>query len=94
MIATVARLALVLAAAAAGATGVRRLLRRRGAGGAGRRRGVAEQNMVCECGARYRAVGTGRHRVVWPADAGQQEALMAGECPQCGRSLDQLRVAD
>lgn len=71
--------------AAVAAAGIRHLLRRR-------RRAVedtaaSEQRWTCACGAEYRVVGTGRHRVVWPADGEQSDAVMGDECPACGHSL-------
>ena len=50
--------------------------------------GAAEDRLTCACGAEYRAVGMGRHRVVWPADRHQRDALTSSECPACGRPLD------
>ena len=49
---------------------------------------AAEDRVTCACGAEYRVVGMGRHRVVWPADGDQREALTSSECPSCGRPLD------
>ena len=49
---------------------------------------AAEDRMTCTCGAEYQVVGTGRHRVVWPAEKDQRDALTSSECPACGRPLD------
>jgi hypothetical protein len=77
---------LALVGAVAGAVGRRILTRRRGdvAGHAQQ----PEQRWTCECGAQYRVVGVGRHRVYWPVDGDQREAVMSSECPQCGRPFD------
>jgi hypothetical protein len=75
---------LLLLGAAAAAPGARFLLLRRGAAP---ERADHETRLACGCGAEYRVVGTGRHRVVWPADAGQDQAVMGKECPACGRPL-------
>ena len=48
----------------------------------------AESGITCSCGAEYRVVGTGRHRVVWPAVEDQRAALTSSECPACGRPLE------
>jgi|tagenome__1003787_1003787.scaffolds.fasta_scaffold16907664_1 hypothetical protein len=76
---------LALCGAVAGAVGHRIITRRRAdaAGSAD-----AHESLTCACGAQYRVVGTGRHRVYWPADADERGALMSSECPECGRSLD------
>ena len=76
---------LALCGAVAGAVG-RRIITRRRADAAGSARG--DEPLTCACGAQYRVVGTGRHRVYWPADADERGALMSSECPECGRSLD------
>lgn len=71
--------------AAAAAAGLRHLLRRR------RRRdhaSTAERRWTCACGEEYRVVGSDRHRVLWPAGGTQDEAVMGGECPSCGRPLE------
>jgi hypothetical protein len=47
-----------------------------------------EERLTCTCGAEYRVVGKGRHRVVWPADGDQRDALTSSECPACGHPLD------
>jgi hypothetical protein len=49
---------------------------------------AAEDRITCACGAEYRVVGMGRHRVVWPAGKDQRDALTSSECPSCGRPLD------
>jgi hypothetical protein len=72
------------AVAAVAACGIRRILRRRRSG---EDTTAPDQSWVCACGAEYRLVGTGRHRVIWPADGEQSDAVMGGECPACGRSL-------
>ena len=76
---------LALVGAVAGAVGRRILTRRRGdvAGSA-----QPEQRWTCTCGAEYRVVGKGRHRVYWPADGNERDAVMSSECPQCGQPLD------
>jgi hypothetical protein len=53
---------------------------------------AAEDRITCACGAEYRVVGMGRHRVVWPADKDQRDALTSSECPACGRPLDAARA--
>jgi hypothetical protein len=75
---------LALVGAVAGAVGGRLLTRRRddAAGSA-----APEQRWTCACGAEYRVTGTGRHRVYWPVEGDEREALMSSECPQCGRVL-------
>jgi len=70
-------------AAGIAALGIRQLVRRRRTADTT----APEQRWTCACGAEYRVVGTGRHRVVWPADADQSDAVMGGECPACGRPL-------
>jgi hypothetical protein len=85
---TVNRLRLVvlaLCAAVAGAVGRRIITRRRGDASDS---APSQEPVTCACGARYRVVGTGRHRVYWPADADERDALMSSECPECGRRLD------
>jgi hypothetical protein len=72
------------AVAAVTAGGIRHLLRRRGSG---EDTTAPEQRWTCACGAEYHLVGTGRHRVIWPAGGEQSDAVMGGECPACGRSL-------
>jgi hypothetical protein len=75
---------LALTGAFAGAVGGRLLTRRR----AGQADPAApEQRWTCACGAEYRVTGAGRHRVYWPADGSEREALMSSECPHCGRPL-------
>jgi hypothetical protein len=69
----------------AGLTARWRSGRRQDDGGAG---APAEERITCVCGAEYRVVGTDRHRVVWPADGDQRDALTSSECPACGRPLD------
>jgi hypothetical protein len=49
---------------------------------------VAEQRFTCACGAEYRIRGAGRHRVYWPVNGDEREAVMSSECPNCGRPLD------
>lgn len=41
----------------------------------------------CECGAAYRIVGSGRHRIYWPLDAPPGEPIIDGRCASCGRAL-------
>jgi hypothetical protein len=41
----------------------------------------------CACGERLRTVGIGRHQVHWLADAPEDEPLLDGTCPACGRTL-------
>jgi hypothetical protein len=84
-----ARLVVVALAAAAGAAtaraaGLRRRSRPRAldAPQAG-----AGDLVTCACGERYRSVGTGRHRVLWPDAGTQEQALMSPECSACGRPL-------
>ena len=50
--------------------------------------GAEAEHLTCACGADYRVVGMGRHRVVWPAEKDQRDALTSSECPACGRPLD------
>ena len=76
---------LVVLAGAAGAVGLRRVRARRGGATDAPE---AHQALTCACGAEYRVVGTGRHRVIWPAGSGQEQALMSSECPACGRPLE------
>jgi hypothetical protein len=76
---------LALVGAVAGAVGGRILTRRRGDAGTS---GPREQRWTCACGAEYRIVGSGRHRVYWPADGDDREAVLSSECPRCGRPLD------
>jgi hypothetical protein len=76
---------LALVGAVAGAVGGRILTRRRGGAGTS---GPREQRWTCACGADYRMVGGGRHRVYWPAEGDDREAVMSSECPRCGRPLD------
>lgn len=76
---------LALVGAVAGAVAGRIVSRRR-AGNASPE--VPEQRWTCACGAAYRVVGSGRHRVYWPLDGEQREAVMSSECPNCGRPLD------
>jgi hypothetical protein len=76
---------LALVGAVAGAVGGRIVSRRR-AGSASPNE--PEQRWTCACGAEYRVVGSGRHRVYWPLDGEQREAVMSSECPNCGRPLD------
>jgi hypothetical protein len=78
-------LVLLLVGAIAGALGLRRTLRRRRASDSSP---AAEQAWTCACGEEYRVVGTGRHRVLWPARGNQEDAVMSGECSNCGRSLE------
>jgi len=46
-----------------------------------------QEDFRCECGARYRVSGIDRHRVYWPAGAGENEPLLGTECTSCGRPL-------
>ena len=42
----------------------------------------------CECGHVLRVSGGGRHRVYFdPANAGLDEPVIDGACPNCGRGL-------
>jgi hypothetical protein len=79
-----------VAAAGAGLTAARR----RGRGGAGGRGGDAGDETVgideiwtCTCGTRFRIAGAGRHMVLWPADAPQDEPVLGDRCPSCDAAL-------
>ncbi|HEV7751275.1 MAG TPA: hypothetical protein VGO71_07025 [Baekduia sp.] len=48
---------------------------------------VAATMWSCVCGERLRTVGSGRHQVHWLADAPEDEPLLDGACPACGRTL-------
>jgi hypothetical protein len=52
-----------------------------------RRTSARRPTMRCECGQDYRFSGEGRHRIVWPAGAGEADALLTGACIRCGREL-------
>jgi len=87
-----------LAAAAVAASGAAGwfLLRRRGTGRpAAVRRDEREpapqprEPWTCECGQEYLVAGRDRHRIYWPAGAGDGDPTLAGECRECGRSLAQ-----
>jgi hypothetical protein len=78
---------LALIGAVAGAVGGRIVAKRRGATGT-EPSAAPEQRFTCACGAEYRIVGTGRHRVYWPVGGDEREAVMSSECPSCGRPLD------
>jgi hypothetical protein len=41
----------------------------------------------CACGQPLRTVGMGRHQVHWLIDAPEDEPLLDGTCPSCGRTL-------
>jgi hypothetical protein len=83
-----------VAAAAAGgvAGGIAALLRARRGGPVPRRLTRQEPEAAvamwsCACGERLRTVGIGRHQVHWLADAPEDEPLLDGTCPACGRTL-------
>jgi hypothetical protein len=76
---------LALTGAVAGAVGGRIVAKRRGEA---EPPPVAEQRFTCACGAEYRIRGAGRHRVYWPVNGDEREAVMSSECPNCGRPLD------
>jgi hypothetical protein len=76
---------LALIGAVAGAVGGRIVAKRRG----GTEPSPAPEHFfTCACGAEYRIVGSGRHRVYWPVGGDEREAVMSSECPSCGRPLD------
>jgi hypothetical protein len=78
------RLSALLLGGGAIALGLRELLRRRSTGPD---HDAGTQRWTCACGQEYEIVGTGRHRVVWPAGGDQRDAVMGDECPSCGRAL-------
>jgi hypothetical protein len=41
----------------------------------------------CACGTEYRMTGTGRHRVLWLADASESDPVLGTACVSCGRPL-------
>jgi hypothetical protein len=41
----------------------------------------------CSCGARFRVAGAGRHRVLWVADAPEDEPVLGDRCPSCDQPL-------
>jgi hypothetical protein len=87
------RLALLLAggaaAAAAAAAGAGEYLRRRRKGEAtpDTSQEPQTQTWTCACGAEYHVTGLDRHRVFWPADGQESDAILSGECPACSRPL-------
>ena len=48
---------------------------------------AAATTWSCVCGERLRTVGIGRHQVHWSVDAPEDEPLLDGTCPACGRTL-------
>jgi hypothetical protein len=85
-----ARLVVVALTAAAGAAVARAAVQRRPS--RPRALDVPQTNgggdlVTCACGERYRSIGTGRHRVLWPDAGTQEQALMSPECSACGRPL-------
>jgi hypothetical protein len=76
---------LALVGAVAGAVGGRIVAKRRGDAEPSP---APERRWTCACGAEYKVTGAGRHRVYWPVDGDERQAVMSSECPNCGRSLD------
>jgi hypothetical protein len=54
---------------------------------AGGRQGTGDETWTCSCGTLFRVTGAGRHRVLWPADAPQDEPVLDDHCPSCGSAL-------
>ena len=79
----------ILALAAAGvslAAAVAGLVRRRRArSGAQPREALRDER--CECGQEFRVAGAGRHVVFWVAGAPEDDPVLGGDCPRCGRGL-------
>jgi hypothetical protein len=49
--------------------------------------GDARRDWRCACGQAYVVTGTDRHRIYWLAGADEQDPVLGGECPECGRPL-------
>jgi hypothetical protein len=48
---------------------------------------LAARTWRCGCGADYRIVGSGRHRIYWPLQAPPDQPITDGRCAQCGSAL-------
>jgi hypothetical protein len=55
--------------------------------------GAGQHEHTCECGARYRVAGVGRHRIYWPADAPEDAPVLGDRCVACGAPLPSSRRA-
>lgn len=42
---------------------------------------------TCECGQKYKVTGVDRHRVYWPAGAGEDQPVLGTQCVACERPL-------
>lgn len=54
---------------------------------------ATHQTYTCRCGATYRASGTDRHRVYWPADAPDAAPVLGDRCLECDARLPGGRAA-
>jgi hypothetical protein len=82
----VAAVVVTVVAAAGGAVAFAAARRARSGSGAAEQ-GAEAESWTCTCGTAFRVVGSGRHQVLWLADAPEDEPVLGDRCPSCDAPL-------